>query len=555
MVALSSLRRLSSSSRRRFHETVCRSCRLTPSLAIARISQVRFSGSAADVLAPLLRNDVHSRRLLEIARADPDLAEALSQQDAAHVEDSETSAANVADVVPLTSSELKLIAVNAFIPFVGFGFFDNFIMIIAGEALDTTLCVTFGYTTMVAAALGNTLSDIFGIGLGGLVETAAEKLGLPKPEASAQQQQTLAYKMYYQGGSVVGIVLGCFLGMVPLLFIDSKGEELRARKAMEDELGGMVEEKLSTVVHADRTTLFVYDAERRILVSKVAKGEAKPIEVPISDTKASYVTSCFLSGKVVNESNIPDSEMQKKIGYRMNNVLCVPVMGSDSILGVVQMLNKVGADSFSPADGRIAQRFSAIIAYILQGQQGMDNVPAVWQMEQKRQVKDQNLQLQDDIFNTVMVDLGTLLDADRASLFLVDEEGENLFTVVSQDTDPIRVSFDHSLVGYVAKTKRSLNLEDAYESELFCSDTDKRTGYRTKSVLASPVLSASGDVMGVLELMNKKDGEVFSSRDAKLLEAFTMHVAVVLESFTDSTSTIVKRLKTEHCLANAPSGK
>merc|ERR1712039_692478 len=118
---------------------------------------------------------------------------------------------------PLAPRQMQLIALNAFIPFFGFGFFDNFIMIVAGDAVDTTLCVVMGYGTMVAAALGNTMSDQIGLALGGVIETCAEKLGLPTSGATEDQQRSLEYKLALHGGSMIGIIVGCFLGMFPLL--------------------------------------------------------------------------------------------------------------------------------------------------------------------------------------------------------------------------------------------------------------------------------------------------------------------------------------------------
>lgn len=74
------------------------------------------------------------------------------------------------------------------IPFIGFGFLDNMIMIIAGEYIDMTLGklfqiklkhlfagITLGISTMAAAALGNLISDIFGVGLAHYVEVFVAK--------------------------------------------------------------------------------------------------------------------------------------------------------------------------------------------------------------------------------------------------------------------------------------------------------------------------------------------------------------------------------------------
>jgi hypothetical protein len=63
-----------------------------------------------------------------------------------------------------TNSDLYRLAIQQGLPFVGFGFLDNFIMIVAGESIETFLGASLVISTMAAAALGNTLSDVFGIG-------------------------------------------------------------------------------------------------------------------------------------------------------------------------------------------------------------------------------------------------------------------------------------------------------------------------------------------------------------------------------------------------------
>ena len=88
-------------------------------------------------------------------------------------EESAKSGAQVSSVVDTvastgparpTNSDLYRLAIQQGLPFVGFGFLDNFIMIVAGESIETFFGTTLVISTMAAAALGNTLSDVFGIG-------------------------------------------------------------------------------------------------------------------------------------------------------------------------------------------------------------------------------------------------------------------------------------------------------------------------------------------------------------------------------------------------------
>jgi hypothetical protein len=75
---------------------------------------------------------------------------------------------------PPTGKALAALAVTTMLPAIGFGFVDNFLMIIAGDYIDVTIGVTLGISAMAAAGLGNMVSDWGGIGLQGFIE---QKLG------------------------------------------------------------------------------------------------------------------------------------------------------------------------------------------------------------------------------------------------------------------------------------------------------------------------------------------------------------------------------------------
>ena len=114
--------------------------------------------------------------------------------------------------------ELCHLAFHQGIPFVGFGFLDNFIMILAGDYIDHNIGVTLGITTMAAAALGNTLSDLFGIGSAWYVESFAARLGAKPPELTRVQLHMTRSRVAANLGRALGVVLGCLIGMIPLLF-------------------------------------------------------------------------------------------------------------------------------------------------------------------------------------------------------------------------------------------------------------------------------------------------------------------------------------------------
>jgi adenylate cyclase len=125
----------------------------------------------------------------------------------------------------------------------------------------------------------------------------------------------------------------------------------------------------------------------------------------------------------------------------------------------------------------------------------------------------------------------SLLQADRASLFLVDREKGELWSKVAQgvDTEEIRFPLNQGIAGHVASTGESLNIADVYEHPLFNPEFDQKTGYRTRSMLCVPVRSKEGDVVGVVSVINRKQG-TFTDDDQAALQRFGVMLGVALQN-------------------------
>ncbi|CAH8661637.1 unnamed protein product [Schistosoma margrebowiei] len=124
------------------------------------------------------------------------------------------------EVSHLTYAQLQCIFIGNCIPFIGFGFLDNAIMIVAGEYIDVQFATFLGISTMAAAGLGNLVSDLFGIGLVGYVEKFMEKIGISVPPLSASQLASSSVRWSIALGRIVGITTGCLLGLLPLVLFN-----------------------------------------------------------------------------------------------------------------------------------------------------------------------------------------------------------------------------------------------------------------------------------------------------------------------------------------------
>ncbi len=124
----------------------------------------------------------------------------------------------------------------------------------------------------------------------------------------------------------------------------------------------------------------------------------------------------------------------------------------------------------------------------------------------------------EQLLRRVMDDATRLLDAERSTLFLVDRERQQLWSKIAQglEIQEIRMPLDTGIAGHVATTGKTLSLRDAYEDPRFDTGWDTRTGYRTTSMLAMPLRSPRGAIVGVIEVLNRRDGAFTPADEAAL---------------------------------------
>ncbi|KAJ8353841.1 hypothetical protein SKAU_G00214080 [Synaphobranchus kaupii] len=129
------------------------------------------------------------------------------------------------EMAPPTTAQLRYVLLHNAIPFVGFGFLDNAIMIVAGTQIELSIGVILGISTMAAAALGNLVSDLAGLGLAGYVEALACRLGMQIPDLTPKQADMWQTRVSSHTGKAIGVGIGCILGMFPLLFFKDEDEK------------------------------------------------------------------------------------------------------------------------------------------------------------------------------------------------------------------------------------------------------------------------------------------------------------------------------------------
>jgi adenylate cyclase len=123
------------------------------------------------------------------------------------------------------------------------------------------------------------------------------------------------------------------------------------------------------------------------------------------------------------------------------------------------------------------------------------------------------------------------LDAERGTLFLNDPTTNELYSRVAQGGyhREIRILNSTGITGHVFTTGQSVIVDDAYNHPYFSKSVDDESGFTTKTMLCVPILTAKKEVMGVVDLLNKREGK-FTQRDLELLVAMTRQGTLALQS-------------------------
>ena len=172
----------------------------------------------------------------------------------------------------------------------------------------------------------------------------------------------------------------------------------------------------------------------------------------------------------------------------------------------------------------------------------------------------------DSITRVVVQGFKNLIDCERSALFLMDHTTNELFFKplgVEHDVNcrEIRFPVTSGVAGYCATSRATLNIKNAYQDPRFNPEIDKQTNFRTRTILCMPVLSSTEVVLGVIQMINKKKGDIkkilsdakkkksdsnfhgyesgyeeFSKGDEEILEKCCREVSKVLEPLVKSTA-------------------
>ncbi len=133
-----------------------------------------------------------------------------------------------------------------------------------------------------------------------------------------------------------------------------------------------------------------------------------------------------------------------------------------------------------------------------------------------------------DFFQLIKDEACRRLEAEMASVFLLDQAQQELWYPLKEDGKILRLDARLGIAGHCVSTGNVINVSDVQSDDRFFSGIDLHTKRRTRTLLAVPMRLPTGDIFGVFEAVNKK-GKTFSARDEKLAQAFVDEISVPLQ--------------------------
>ena len=295
-------------------------------------------------------------------------------------------------------------------------------------------------------------------------------------------------------------------------------------------------ENLQLLVNADRCYLFEYDSIKESLITTFYTGLKKPLSISIDH---GIVGKTYRGNKIYNIPNAYDdidfdASLDHDSNYMTRSLISVPVMNNrGETISVIQMLNKRDGKPFSNQDSNFIRIFSVLCGILIENNEMYNN-----STESNQQLRSflnvafslSSNQSMKTVLSDIMQNARSVINAERASLFLVDKVLESLIPYIADGGKmPNSISLSNGIAATAATKKTPIIVNDAYHDPRFNKMVDYQIGFKTKSLLAVPVISSEGDVIGVAEMINKIDGG-FTQDDLKLLQSFSTFAGMSLET-------------------------
>lgn len=150
---------------------------------------------------------------------------------------------------------------------------------------------------------------------------------------------------------------------------------------------------------------------------------------------------------------------------------------------------------------------------------------------------------------SMLEEIVRILNGQRASIFLINTETNELEAVAALGIEKELLKFDYrkGIAGSVFTTGVSLNIDTKTDKVRFSEEMDKMTGFDTRSIICSPISNREDKIIGVIEVLNKRNEDRFTVEDEKTMKVLALILSSVFHNYNPmSEKSLIRRFSTPY---------
>ncbi|KAM8716750.1 hypothetical protein ACLKA7_003597 [Drosophila subpalustris] len=320
-------------------------------------------------------------------------------------------------------------------------------------------------------------------------------------------------------------------------------------------------QNVSILLNADRGSLFLVqgrcngaDGLKKCLVSKLFDVcPRSTVEEMEQQEEVRVAWGTGIAGHVAESGepvNIPDAyqderfncEIDSQTGYRTKALLCMPIKDSGGdVIGVAQVINKMNGECFSEIDEKVFASYLQFCGIGLRNAQLFEKSQLEIKRNQvlldlARMIFEEQSTIEHMVFR-ILTHMQSLIQCQRVQILLVHEADKGSFSRVfdfeandlseeeaNSRTSPYESRFpiNIGITGHVATTGETVNVPNAYEDDRFDASVDENSSFKHRSILCMAIKNSLGQIIGVIQLINKFNELDFTKNDENFVEAFAI---------------------------------
>ncbi|KAI8042452.1 hypothetical protein M5D96_003765 [Drosophila gunungcola] len=309
-------------------------------------------------------------------------------------------------------------------------------------------------------------------------------------------------------------------------------------------------QNVSILLNADRGSLFLVqgrcngpDGLKKCLVSKLFDVcPRSTVEEMEQQDEVRVAWGTGIAGHVAESGepvNIPDAyqderfncEIDSLTGYRTKALLCMPIKDSSGdVIGVAQVINKMNGECFSEIDEKVFASYLQFCGIGLRNAQLYEKSQLEIKRNQvlldlARMIFEEQSTIEHMVFR-ILTHMQSLIQCQRVQILLVHEADKGSFSreEATSRTSPYESRFpiNIGITGHVATTGETVNVPNAYEDDRFDASVDESSCFKHRSILCMAIKNSLGQIIGVIQLINKFNELDFTKNDENFVEAFAI---------------------------------